>query len=461
MDHSTEFDAALIRRYDKAGPRYTSYPTAVQFHDRFGAADFQAQARASNEGGRPLSLYVHIPFCAHVCYYCACNKVVTRKRERARPYLERLAREIELAGQLFDASRPVVQLHWGGGTPTYLDDDQIAWLMAETGRHFHLLGDDEDHEYSIEIDPREIRPTTMACLRGLGFNRISLGVQDFSPRVQEAVHRIQPEELTRDTVEAARREGFSSISFDLIYGLPFQSVASFSRTLDVAIDMGPDRLSVFNYAHLPELFKPQRRIDAATLPSPAEKLDILALTIEKLTAAGYVFIGMDHFARPDDELAVAQRDGTLTRNFQGYSTHAGCDLVGLGVSAISMVGDGYSQNAKTLDDYYAALDDGRLPVVRGVLTDEDDRLRREVITRLICHFRLDMDDVARRFGIDFGDYFSAELAELDAMAADGLLIRDEREITVTPKGRLLIRNICMVFDKYLREAREQRFSKVI
>ena len=460
MDHSTEFDAGLIRRYDRAGPRYTSYPTAPQFHDDFGEVDLRAQARASNKGGRALSLYVHIPFCAHVCYYCACTKVVTRDRARAERYLGHLAREIETAGALFDASRPVVQLHWGGGTPTFLDDDQIGWLMAETGRHFHLLGD-EPHEYSIEIDPREIRPTTIARLRTLGFNRISLGVQDFSPQVQEAVHRVQPEALTRETVEEARHQGFSSVSFDLIYGLPFQSAESFSRTLDVAIDMGPDRLSIFNYAHLPELFKPQRRIDAGTLPSPAEKLDILALTIEKLTAAGYLFIGMDHFARPNDELAVAQRAGTLTRNFQGYSTHAGCDLVGLGVSAISMVGDCYSQNAKTLDEYYAALDGGRLPVARGIAIDADDRLRREVITRLICHFRLDTDEVARAFGIDFGDYFFAELAELDAMAGDGLLIRDGREIMVTPKGRLLIRNICMVFDKYLRTARQQRFSKVI
>jgi oxygen-independent coproporphyrinogen III oxidase len=462
MDQTLIFDPALIRRYDKSGPRYTSYPTAPQFTTDFGPEAYKAWAKRSNGGAAPrgLSLYFHIPFCDTVCFYCACNKVVTKDRGRAGPYLQRLFREIEMQGALFERGRTVDQLHWGGGTPTFISHKEMRDLMQATATHF-TLRDDDSGEYSIEIDPREARAETIAVLRELGFNRMSLGVQDFEPRVQKAVNRIQSEEQTFAVLEAARREGFKSVSMDLIYGLPLQSAESFARTLDKIIAVGPDRLSVFNYAHLPEMFKPQRRINVDELPSPAEKLDILQHTIERLTEAGYVYIGMDHFAKPEDELAVAQREGTLYRNFQGYSTHADCDLVGMGVTAIGMVGSTYGQNLRALDEYYARIDAGELAVFRGVELSADDLLRRAVITDLICHFELDTAAVERTHGIDFGEYFAIELAELEAMQADGLVALDAGRVRVRPAGRLLIRNICMVFDRYLRETREQRFSKVI
>jgi oxygen-independent coproporphyrinogen-3 oxidase len=460
MNDALIFDPALIRKYDKAGPRYTSYPTAVQFHDGFGETAYREQALASNATGKPLSLYVHIPFCDTVCFYCACNKIVTKNRRHTVPYLDHLYREIALQGALFDRSRPVVQLHWGGGTPTFISAAEMRELMRVTGEHFRLLDDDRG-EYSIEVDPRETDDQTIALLRELGFNRLSLGVQDFDPEVQQAVNRIQAREITLKVMDAARREGFQSISVDLIYGLPLQNVARFARTVDEIIAQDPDRISVFNYAHLPDLFKTQRQIDAGALPSPAVKLDILKTAIKRLTGAGYVYIGMDHFAKPDDELARAQRAGTLYRNFQGYSTHADCDLIGLGATSIGMVGDSYSQNLKGLEEYYARLDAGRLAVFRGVRLDEDDRLRRTVITDLICHFILDFAAVERRFGIRFRDYFAVELAELADLQTDGLLALSETGIRVLPPGRLLIRNICMVFDRYLREQTQQRFSKVI
>jgi oxygen-independent coproporphyrinogen-3 oxidase len=460
VDTAIVFDPDLIRKYDKAGPRYTSYPTAVQFHNGFGAADYRRQALASNASGRPLSLYVHIPFCDTVCYYCACNRIVTKNRARAIPYLEHLHREIALQGALFDPARPVTQLHWGGGTPTFLDGAQLHQLRQVIADHFQLLSDDRG-EYAIEVDPRAADAATIALLRELGFNRLSVGVQDFDVQVQTAVNRLQSPAVTLAVMQAARREGFKSISVDLIYGLPHQTAARFARTLEAIIAIAPDRLSVFNYAHLPELFKTQRQLDAAALPSPAEKLNILKTVIETLTAAGYLYIGMDHFARPGDELALAQQTGTLYRNFQGYSTHADCDLVALGMTSISMVGDCYSQNEKTIEAYQAALDDGRLPVARGVQLDADDRLRRAVITQLTCHCALDFVTIEQAYGIDFGDYFAPELAQLADMQADGLLHLDGAGITVRPAGRLLIRNICMVFDRYLRQAAAQRFSRVI
>lgn len=462
MNHQIIFDLELIRRYDKAGPRYTSYPTAVQFHEGFGEAEYRQWAGRSNDDAapRPLSLYFHIPFCDTVCFYCGCNKVVTKHRERAAPYLERLYREIALQGELFNRRRSVDQLHWGGGTPTFISHDEMRALMAKTREHF-MLRDDDHGEYSIEIDPREVKKDTLALLRELGFNRMSLGVQDFDPTVQKAVNRIQSREQTLAVLQEARRLGFRSLNLDLIYGLPHQSVDSFSRTLDQIIAADPDRLSVFNYAHLPELFKPQRRINEADLPSPADKLAILQLTIDRLSAAGYVYIGMDHFAKPDDELAVAQRNGTLYRNFQGYSTHADCDLVAMGITAISKVGDSYSQNVKTLDSYYEAIDVGRLPILRGIELNADDLLRRAVITQLICHFALDVAAVEQAYGIGFQDYFATELTDLEHMQSDGLLEIEADSIRVTPAGKLLIRNICMVFDQYLRKPREQRFSKVI
>lgn len=460
MYQSLVFDSALIRRYDKAGPRYTSYPTAVQFHDGFGEAEYRAAAARSNLAAGPLSLYFHIPFCDTLCFYCGCNKVVTKNRARAAPYLQRLHKEIELQGALFDGGRTVDQLHWGGGTPTFISHDEMRALMAKTRERF-TLREDDGAEYSIEVDPRETDEHTIAVLRELGFNRLSLGVQDFEESVQRAANRLQSEAETFAVMEQARRQGFKSISVDLIYGLPFQSVASFKRTLDKIIAAAPDRLSVFNYAHLPELFMPQRRIREEDLPTPAEKLDILKMSIERLAEAGYVYIGMDHFAKPDDELAVAQRSHTLYRNFQGYSTHAECDLVAFGITAIGMVGNTYSQNVKTLDEYYARLDAGELPVYRGVALSEDDLLRREVIRQLICHFELDMHDIERRFGINFQSYFGDELDRLAPLAADGLITVAGSVMRVLPAGRLLIRHVCMVFDRYLRGHQAQRFSKVI
>jgi oxygen-independent coproporphyrinogen-3 oxidase len=461
MEQSLVFDQSLIEKYDQAGPRYTSYPTAVQFHDRFGPDDYRVAAAATNEQGSPLSLYFHIPFCDTVCFYCACNKIATKDRTKAPPYLARLHRELELQGALFDPSRPVEQLHWGGGTPTFISHDQMRELMEVTGRHFRLL-DDDSGEYSIEIDPREADRETVAVLRSIGFNRMSLGVQDFDPRVQKAVNRIQTEAETLEVLESARRKGFRSISIDLIYGLPLQSTESFGRTLDTIIDFGPDRLSVFNYAHLPERFKPQRRINAEELPAPQEKLDILEMTSTKLAAAGYVYIGMDHFARPDDELAVAQRDGTLYRNFQGYSTHADCDLIGLGVTSIGMIGPTYAQNVKALEAYYERIDAGELAVYRGLTLTREDGIRRDIITRLICHFTLRYRDLGERWGLDFRSHFAPEIERLADMEADGLLRVGEGGIDVLPKGRLLIRNICMVFDAYLSAAQQtKRFSRVI
>ncbi len=460
MDTTLVFDLALIRKYDKAGPRYTSYPTAVQLHDVLGAAEYRQEAQAGNATGKPLSLYLHIPFCDTVCFYCACNKIVTKNRRHAAPYLDHLHREMALQGALFDHSRPVTQLHWGGGTPTFISPVEMRELMRVTGKHFQLLHDDRG-EYSIEVDPRETDDGTVALLRELGFNRLSLGVQDFDPDVQKAVNRIQSRDLTLRVMEAARREGFKSISVDLIYGLPLQTTASFSRTVAEIIAQNPDRISVFNYAHLPELFKTQRQIDASALPAPEVKLEILQTVIEQLTGAGYVYIGMDHFAKPEDELTLAQQAGTLYRNFQGYSTHADCDLIGLGATSIGMVGDSYSQNLKTLEEYYARIDEGNLAVFRGVRLDADDRLRRAVITALICHFTLEFSAIERQFGIRFSDYFATELAELADMQADGLLTVDKTSIQVLPAGRLLIRNICMAFDRYLRKQQQQRFSKVI
>lgn len=460
---SLEFDEALIRRYDQSGPRYTSYPTAVQFDESFGADAYRRKARETNTGAdaRPLSLYFHIPFCDTVCFYCACNKIVTKNRKRAIPYLAHLHREILAQSELFDYDRMVDQLHWGGGTPTFLSHGQMKDLMRVTGDHFQLRNDDQG-EYSIEVDPREANAETMELLREIGFNRLSLGVQDFEPDVQKAVNRIQTEEQTREVMDAARRVGFKSISVDLIYGLPFQNRDTFARTIDRIINAEPDRLSIFNYAHLPERFKTQRQINAEELPGPSEKLAILRLTIERLTDAGYVYIGMDHFAKPDDELAIAQRDGKLYRNFQGYSTHSDCDLIAMGVTGIGSVGNTYSQNVRTLDEYYAILDEGELPVFRGIVLNQDDVLRRFVIGELICHFFLDTRNVENRFNIEFASYFAAEIEALHKMQADELVAMDDDHIEVSPKGRLLIRNICMVFDYYLaKQGQTNTFSKVI
>lgn len=456
-----EFDQALIKRYDKSGPRYTSYPTAVQFSEDYTEADYKRHAALSNKSDKALSLYFHLPFCDTICYYCACNKIITKDRSKAEPYLSRLHREIEMQAQLFDHHRKVDQLHWGGGTPTFISHEQMRELMAVTRKHFNLH-DDDTGEYSIEIDPREVTAESIQLLRDIGFNRMSLGVQDFNPVVQKAVNRIQTEDQTLGALQSARDVGFKSISVDLIYGLPFQTVESFAATLERIIEIDPDRLSIFNYAHLPTLFKPQRRINEDELPSPLEKLDILKMTIERLSAAGYVYIGMDHFAKPDDELAIAQQNNLLYRNFQGYATHADCDLIGLGITSIGTVGRSFAQNVKTMDEYIELIDAGKLAVFRGVEIDDDDIIRRNAIMQLICHFDLKIADFESKNNIEFKHYFKDEINRLDAMKHDGLIEMDEKEIRVTPKGRLLIRNICMVFDRYLKKPqKDQRYSKAI
>ncbi|MBB1125169.1 oxygen-independent coproporphyrinogen III oxidase [Thiospirillum jenense] len=460
-DQRTIFDSDLIKRYDQSGPRYTSYPTAIEFDPKFDEAVYRTICQRSNASKRPLSLYFHIPFCDTVCFYCACNKIATRDRSLAQPYLERMVREMEMQAELFDHDRIVTQLHWGGGTPTFISQDQMRFLMDKTRECFQLASDDVG-EFSIEIDPREAQGDTIQLLRELGFNRMSLGVQDFDAQVQKAVNRIQTEAETMTVLDAARTAGFRSISVDLIYGLPFQTVENFANTLEKIIAVNPDRISVFNYAHLPERFAPQRRIRNEDLPPPQVKLDILQMTTERLTNSGWLYIGMDHFARPDDELALAQRNGTLYRNFQGYSTHADCDLLGLGVTSIGKVANTYSQNQRELEAYNAAIDAGHLAVFRGIELNRDDEIRRDVITRLICHFRLDFADVEQTWNIVFRDYFAPSLEKLAGMAADDLLIIEAHGIRVLPKGRMLIRNICMAFDAYLIAKRGPiGFSKVI
>lgn len=454
-----EINTDLIRSYDKSGPRYTSYPTAVQFDENFSAADYKKQIELSNTRNGDLSLYFHIPFCDTICFYCGCNKIVTKNRNRAEPYLEHLYKEIELQASVFNNKRIVSQLHWGGGTPTFISHQQMQQLMDVTRKHFNLLSDDSG-EYSIEIDPREANKETIVLLRQLGFNRISLGVQDFNPQVQKAVNRIQSIEETEEVIVAARDTGFHSVSIDLIYGLPHQSVETFSETLSKVIELNPDRLSIFNYAHLPEMFKTQRQINSEDIPSPQVKLEILQQAIHQLTKAGYIYIGMDHFAKPEDELTIAQNNKNLYRNFQGYSTHADCDLIGLGVTSIGKVANCYSQNVKTMDEYYALIDNNQLPVLRGVELNTDDLIRREVINQLICHYYLGFEKIEKQFDINFTSYFEAELKELEQMQSDGLLVLICNEITVKPIGYLLIRNICMVFDRYLADSKNS-FSKVI
>jgi oxygen-independent coproporphyrinogen-3 oxidase len=464
---AVEFDAAIIGKLSQSGPRYTSYPTADRFQNDFGYGQFLEAVAGlrMRRSRRPLSLYIHIPFCDTICYYCGCNKIVTKDHGKAATYLGYLKQELDMQGRLFDGMGQIEQLHFGGGTPTYLSDRQMGELMEHLRANFDFAPDQQG-EYSIEIDPRTVSVERVHSLRAQGFNRISLGVQDFDPEVQKAVNRIQPEAETRAVMDAARDAGFRSISIDLIYGLPKQTMASVEQTLFKVIAADPDRIALYNYAHMPHLFKPQRRIADADLPTPAVKLELLALCIRRLCAAGYVYIGMDHFAKPDDELAVAQRQGRLQRNFQGYSTRAESELISCGVSAISAVGATYSQNEKTLEGYYAKLDDGKLPIVRGIKLDNDDLLRRIVIQKLMCNFELSISSMEQAHPIQFGRYFAPELEQLKAFEADGLLTIDADWIAVTPKGRLLIRNICMVFDRHLSLARENapqplRYSKTI
>lgn len=450
------WDQALIEKYNYSGPRYTSYPTALEFHEAFTSAEFDMACAQYPE--RNLSLYVHIPFCHKLCYYCGCNKIITRHQHKADQYLDALEQEIRQRASLL-GDRKVSQLHWGGGTPTFLTKAQISRLVGLLRDQFDFA---DDAEISIEIDPREIELDMLDHLRAEGFNRVSIGVQDFNKEVQQLVNREQDEEFIFALVERAKQLGFRSTNLDLIYGLPKQNQERFAETLKQVLTMKPGRLSVFNYAHMPKLFAAQRKIHDADLPGANEKLAILQDTIATLTGAGYQFIGMDHFALPDDELAVAQRNGVLHRNFQGYTTQGDCDLLGLGVSAISMIGDCYAQNQKELKKYYASVDEQREALWKGVSLDADDLLRREVIKSLICNFQLDMQDIEQRFGVEFKTYFAEDIELLQTFINDELVTVDERYIQVTLKGRLLIRNICMCFDKYLRDrARQQQFSRVI
>lgn len=456
MSDAIIWDLALIRKYNYSGPRYTSYPTALEFNQQYSDSDFIASANRYPE--RPLSLYVHIPFCHKLCYFCGCNKLVTRQKHKADEYLAVLEKEIAARAPLF-AGREVHQMHWGGGTPTYLDKAQISRLTGMLRQHFRFA---PDAELSIEIDPREIELDVIDHLRAEGFNRLSMGVQDFNKEVQRLVNREQDEATIFALVERARATGFESVSIDLIYGLPKQTPESFAFTLKRVAELSPDRLSVFNYAHLPDLFAAQRKIKDEDLPSAEQKLTILQQTIENLTGSGYQFIGMDHFAKPDDELAVAQNNGILHRNFQGYTTHEECDLLGFGVSAISMLGDHYAQNQKDLKTWYAQVEERGNGLCRGLVLTEEDCLRRDVIKALICNFRLDYPHIEKQYNLDFKTHFAEDLQLLQPMADDGLVeIRDDA-LVVTPRGRLLIRNICMCFDTYLRnQMRQRQFSRVI
>ncbi|KGE03340.1 oxygen-independent coproporphyrinogen III oxidase [Pseudohaliea rubra] len=454
---------ARAKKYACQGPRYTSYPTAPQFTEDFRLERYLNWQSRQGLRTEPLSIYVHLPFCHDICYYCACNKVVTRKSGVAREYLDHLAQEISLQGELVGHQRPVTQMHWGGGTPTYLDPAEITELMHLLASSFRLL-DRGDREYSIEIDPRTVDVDTMALLKGVGFNRASLGIQDFDPRVQQAVNRVQSYEQVARLVESVRSHDFRSLSFDLIYGLPFQDHNSMPETLRKVIALRPDRIACYNYAHLPERFKPQRSIDRLTLPEPEEKLVLAQMISATLQDAGYRHIGMDHYVLPEDDLALAQSEGRLQRNFQGYSLQMADDLLGLGVSAISQIGDFYLQNARDLDDYYRRIDAGELPLNRGCMVTGEDKLRRHVIMTLICELALDIEDCERRFGIRFREHFAGELNTLAPLAADGLLTISEEELRIHEAGRPFLRNICMPFDEYLeRQQREQgrRFSATV
>jgi len=465
--NATVFDTDVLRRYDRPGPRYTSYPSAPQFRADFTEAELREHAARSNADPIPrqLSLYFHIPYCFSPCFYCGCNRLITRDLSKGRTYVERLVREIEAMGRLFDRDRDVIQLHLGGGTPNFLGTPEMRELIESTSRHF-FFSTAPDRDFSIELDPRYATPDDIELYAQLGFNRASLGVQDFDPRVQQAVNRIQSVEQTLRLIDACRAHHFRSINVDLIYGLPLQSVEGFSRTLDTVLQARPDRLAVYGYAHLPDLFKPQRQIDPATLPSADLRLDLLQLAIGKLSQAGYHHIGMDHFALPEDELARVRSVGGLHRNFMGYTTHADCDLVGMGMSAISHIGDSFSQNPRELTGWEIALDQGRLPVWRGMSLDRDDILRADVIQQLMCQGAIDIVATENRHGIEFADYFSGALSKLRALSDDGLVRIEPVRIMATSHGRLLLRIIAMCFDRYLDKpadasVRVPRFSRVI
>jgi len=458
-----EFDMELVRRHDVSGPRYTSYPTAASFDTDISEDDFRRHAQQSNElpVPRPISLYVHVPFCDTLCFYCGCNKIATKNRSLADSYLDHLEKEAGMVSSLFDKDREVTQLHWGGGTPTFLTTEQTDRLMSILSSHWNLSTSGE-RDFSIEIDPRSIDAKGIEHLASLGFNRFSLGVQDVDDQVQQAVNRVQPVELTESIIKACRDTGAKSLNVDLIYGLPFQTSEKFSKTLDKVIEWMPDRLSIFNYAHMPEIFSAQTRINEGDLPAASEKLEMFAMTVERLTGAGYVYIGLDHFARPDDELAKALHDGSLQRNFQGYTTHADTDLVSLGVSSISSFYRLFTQNEKTLEGYYERIDAGELPVIRGVELALDDCIRREAIQQIMCRNELDLDSLDEQYFITSKSYFNEELHQIRSLEDDGLLEMTDRKIRLTAKGRFLARIVAMVFDTASQQlATKQRFSKVI
>jgi oxygen-independent coproporphyrinogen-3 oxidase len=467
MNTDIAFDADLLRRYDQPGPRYTSYPTAPAFTPEFGAAQLREQARRTNDEPipRPLSLYLHIPYCFSPCFYCGCNRVITRDKGKAAPYLLRLEREIERMAQLFDRDREVIQVHLGGGTPNFLSPEQIAGLMESLRGHFRLSSR-ADRDFSIELDPRFLAPGDVAAYAAAGFTRASFGVQDFDPAVQKAVNREQTVEQTLAVIGECREHGFRSVNVDLIYGLPKQTLAGFGRTLDIVTAARPDRIAIYGYAHMPQIFKAQTQIESADLPDPAVKLALLQLAIDKLSAGGYRHIGMDHFSLPNDDLARAQQLGSLHRNFMGYTTHADCDLIGLGVSAISHIGDSFSQNPRDLPAWEIALDQGALPVWRGLALSPDDRVRAEVIQQLMCHASIDVEGIEYRFDIDFAEYFAEAYSRLAPLEADGLIEYHGRRIVATSRGRLLLRIIAMCFDNHLATvpaapAARPRYSRVI
>jgi oxygen-independent coproporphyrinogen-3 oxidase len=458
---SSCWDKNLIAKYDVAGPRYTSYPTAPQFTSQYTHETYRQEAEVYlKQSIAPLSLYLHIPFCQNICYYCACNKIVTSDHSVTRRYLDHLSKEIKMQSELVGKHRLVMQLHMGGGTPTFLDGAELTELMHTLAMHFNLT-DSEQREYSIEIDPRTVTKDSLALLKGLGFNRLSLGVQDFDEKVQQAINRHQGYAMVEALTETARLYEYKSVSFDLIYGLPFQTPESLARTLAQVVQLSPDRIAFYNYAHLPERFKSQRSIDRLDLPSAQQKIDMLALIAGTLIDAGYLHIGMDHFVKPQDDLAKAQLQGKLQRNFQGYSTCMAPDLIGLGVSSISSLQGSYAQNERVLDEYYRRLDQDELPIAKGLQLTQDDKLRGAVISQIICNLELNTLEVEKKFNISFADYFSQELMALKPMESDGLIRWHDAKLRVTEQGRVMLRNICMPFDKYLQEQSVIKFSKAL
>jgi len=454
-------DLGLIKKYDRPGPRYTSYPTAPQFNESYTPDKYLEEiARTNNvDNMPPLSLYYHLPFCDTLCYFCGCNMIVSRNRDRIKNYIGSLKNEIDLIRSYLSPEREVTQLHWGGGTPTHLNPDEIVDLKSYINQNFNF---DPNAEQGCEIDPRELTKDHLVALRENGFNRISMGVQDFDERVQKAVNRIQPEDMTRQVIEWVRELKFHSFNLDLIYGLPFQTADSFEKSVDSIIDISPDRIAVFNYAHVPWMKKHMSLIKEETLPSPEEKLNIFKMTIQKLTNAGYVFIGMDHFAKPDDELAVALREKKLYRNFQGYSTHAGTDLYAMGITSISQIGRAYAQNLKKEKEYADALEEGKLPITKGYYLTDDDLLRRDVITKVMCDFELNFKHFEKKYKIDFKTYFASGLSNLKEMVDDGLVLLSDDQLKVTEMGRLMIRNIAINFDGFIeRKEDSAKYSRTV